>query len=130
MEKKEFICIVCPIGCTVEAEFEGKEILKIIGNKCIKGKEFVTYELLEPKRVLTTTVKVKEGEIKLLPVKTDGVIPKEILFDAMKEIRKIEVLAPIQMNDIIVKNFLNTGVNLIATRSVKEKTKTTRKRNS
>lgn len=129
MEKKEFICIVCPIGCAVEAEIEGKEILKIIGNKCIKGKEFVTSELLEPKRVLTTTVKVKEGEIKLLPVKTDGAIPKEILFEAMREIRKIEVLAPIKINDIIVKNFLNTGVNLIATRSVKEKVKTTKKRN-
>lgn len=130
MEKKEFICIVCPIGCTVEVEFEGNEIFVVFGNKCIKGKEFVTSELLEPKRVLTTTIKVKDGEIKLLPVKTDGVIPKEILSKAMNEIRKIEVVAPIQISDIIVKNFLNTGVNLIATRSVKEKIKTTRKRSS
>jgi len=121
MEKKDFICIVCPIGCNIEVKFEGKGIRSISGNKCFKGKEFVIAEIIHPQRVLTTTVKVKNGENKLLPVKTDRPISKELIFKVMKEVRQIEVKAPIKINQVIVENILETGANLIAERSIRKK---------
>ncbi len=121
MEKKDFICIVCPIGCNIEVKFEGKGIRSISGNKCFKGKEFVIAEIIHPQRVLTTTVKVKNGENKLLPVKTDRPVSKELIFKIMKEVRQIEVKAPIKINQVIVENILETGANLIAERSIRKK---------
>ncbi len=121
MEKKDFICIVCPIGCNIEVKFEGKGIKSISGNKCFKGKEFVIAEITRPQRVLTTTVKIKNGENKLLPVKTDRPVPKELIFKIMKEVRQIEVKAPIKINQVIVENILETGANLIAERSIRKK---------
>jgi len=121
MEKKDFICIVCPIGCNIEVKFEGKGIRSISGNKCFKGKEFVIAEIIHPQRVLTTTVKVKNGENKLLPVKTDKPVSKELIFKIMKEVRQIEVKAPIKINQVIVENILETGANLIAERSIRKK---------
>jgi len=121
MEKKDFICIVCPIGCNIEVKFEGKGIRSISGNKCFKGKEFVITEITHPQRVLTTTVKIKNGENKLLPVKTDRPVPKELIFEIMKEVRQIEVKAPVKINQVIVENILETGANLIAERSIRKK---------
>lgn len=39
--------------------------------------------------------------------------------EAMEEIRKIEVEAPVSVNQVIVKDFLGTGADLIASRSMK-----------
>lgn len=121
MEKKTFICIICPLGCNIEVELEGKEIVSISGNNCDKGKDFVTEEIKEPKRIITTTVKVKGSDVKLLPVKLDKPVPKEMIFEIMKEVRKIEVSAPVKINEIICENILGSGANLVATRSLEKK---------
>jgi len=40
------------------------------------------------------------------------------LKDAMNEIQGIRVSAPVKINDVISENFLGTGVNLVASRSI------------
>ncbi len=113
-------CVVCPIGCSLKVNVDEKgKILSISGNKCPRGAEYAKQEAVDPKRVLPTSVKVLSGELPLLSVRTDGPIPKRLIFEAMKVVKKIEVKAPIKRGDVIVENFLNTGVNLIATRSVR-----------
>ena len=57
----------------------------------------------------------------MIPVRTDGPIPKEKLFEAMKEIKGVRVTEGLCAGDIILKDFLGLNVNLIATRkSMKE----------
>ncbi len=119
--KKHFTCIMCPIGCEIDVEIENGEVVSIKGNKCIQGEKFVKQEIKSPMRVLTTTVRIENGEYAMLPVRTDRPIPKSLLFKAMEEISKIKVKAPVRIYQVIVKDILGTGANLVATRSMKKK---------
>lgn len=75
-EKKEMICINCPIGCTVTAE-KTADGFKVTGNTCPRGEKYAIAELTHPTRTLTTTVKVANREGVYLPVKTSAPISKE-----------------------------------------------------
>ena len=68
--------------------------------------------------ILTTTVKIKSEVVVLLPVKTDKPVDVEIIGKAMKRIAKINVKAPITVGDIIARNFVIKGVNLVSTKTV------------
>ena len=105
---KELVCIVCPNGCLLKID---EKTLKVEGNKCKKGEEFAISELTAPKRTLTTTVRTAFKDIPVLPVRVSGEIPKDKIFDVMKEINKTVV------DETVIKNVLNLGVDVIATSS-------------
>ena len=113
-------CIVCPIGCHLEAEVDGDgKILSISGNTCRRGEAYMRDELTDPRRTLTSTVKVDGAKYdRYLPVKTDGGISKGRLFEAMEVLAKITVTAPVKRGDVIVENFLGEGVSLVAGKTV------------
>ena len=113
-------CIVCPIGCHLEAEISDTgEILSISGNTCKRGETYMRNELTDPRRTLTSTVKIVGAEHdKFLPVKTDGGISKARLFEAMEALAKITVTAPVRRGDVIAENFLGEGVALVAGKTV------------
>ena len=77
--KREFICIICPNGCRISAEYEGTDIKNIIGDKCLKGKDYVKNEITNPLRVFTGSVLVENGNFPLVSVKTTAPIPKKYL---------------------------------------------------
>ena len=113
-------CIVCPIGCHLEAEVsDAGEILSISGNTCKRGETYMRNELTDPRRTLTSTVRlVGAANDKFLPVKTDGGISKARLFEAMEVLSKITVTAPVRRGDVIAENFLGEGVALVAGKTV------------
>ena len=116
---KKLICIQCPLGCEIEVKLNEKmEVEEIKGNRCPRGYEYAMEEMVDPKRILTTSVKVEGGDIDLVSVKTDKPIPKRLLKDAMKTIKKDKVKEPICVGDIILPNLLNTEANVVATRPV------------
>lgn len=119
MSRTTIICIGCPKGCRMKVESERGEIKKISGFSCPVGKEHARKEFENPTRILPTTVRIKGGELPLVPVKTAAPIPKKLLLPAMREIARIEVEAPVYTGQVIRKNFLETGVDLVATRDVK-----------
>ncbi len=53
-----------------------------------------------------------------VPVVTNGEIPKEKLFEAMKEIAKIELTAPVKIGDKVIENIVNSGIDLVISRSM------------
>ena len=116
-EKKEMICINCPIGCTVTAE-KTADGFKVTGNTCPRGEKYAIAELTHPTRTLTTTVKVANREGIYLPVKTSAPISKEKLFEAMKELSKVTVNAPIAQGDVVFPAVCGES-DIIATGSVK-----------
>jgi len=120
MNKKEMVCIVCPIGChlTVTKDDSNPSGYSVTGNTCIRGIDYGIKELTNPTRVVTSTIKIRNAHLKRLPVKTNGAIPKDLNFECMKIINSIEVEAPVKMGDIIVKNILDTGIDLVASRSM------------
>jgi len=117
--ERKFTCIMCPLGCavTVKADDSGN-ILEIIGSRCLKGEKYIRDEFSAPKRVLTSTVAIEGAKFDRLPVRTSDFIPKDKLFDLMKEIQKIKVKAPINIGDIILKNILGLNVDIVATRDL------------
>jgi CxxC motif-containing protein len=119
--ESEITCIICPIGCRVVVHHKGAEITKIEGYECKKGIEYAKNELLDPKRTLTTTVAVKDGELPLVSVKTQEPVPKQKLFAAMDAISAIEVEAPVSIHDKVIENILNTGIDVVATKNVRKK---------
>lgn len=123
MEEKQLICVNCPKGCHITVTLEGKEVVDVKGFSCPQGKAYATQETIRPKRVLTSTITIHDGTLDVLPVITSCEIPLDLFSKAMEEIRKIEVKAPIKMNDVIVSNFLDTGANLLAERSIQVTTK-------
>ncbi|MGC8972028.1 MAG: DUF1667 domain-containing protein [bacterium] len=110
---KILTCIVCPVGCKIKIDDKGN----IIGARCNRGVDFVKRELLSPERILTTTIKIDGGIVKVLPVKSTKPIPKEKLREIVKKISSVSVKAPIHRGDIV---YHDGDVTLVATRSVKE----------
>lgn len=112
-----YTCIVCPQSCRIAVE-EGKDGLIVEGYGCKRGKEHAINEHTDPKRMLTTTVKVRNGVINRLAVISDREISRDKLKDCLELLYKIEVQAPVKDGEIIVENILGTGVNIIATRNL------------
>lgn len=120
--KVELICIVCPIGCHLEVSIMENGEYNVTGNTCIRGVHYAKKELTNPTRVVTSTVSISNGTLGRLPVKTNGDIPKKVIFDAMTIINDVRIQAPIKCGDIIVKDILNTGIDIVASRSMPKNT--------
>lgn len=113
---KELICICCPRGCRMQAEIENGAVISVTGNSCKRGRDYAETELTAPVRMVTTTIRTEDGVS--IPVKTREPIPKEKIFDCMREIKAARVHLPVQMGDILVENVAGTGIPVIAARSM------------
>ena len=108
---REYTCIICPNGCEIRAEIEEKEggaveILSIEGAACKKGNAYVEQELKDPQRNIATSVLVKGGILPLASVRLTAPIPKGRIFDAMAEIRKCTLTAPVESGTVVIHNLL------------------------
>lgn len=115
----ELICICCPSGCHLSVDEEND--YKVTGNFCENGAIYGKSEVMAPVRVLTSTIEVKGGEIGRCPVKTNGAIPKEKIFDAQNKVQEVCLNAPVKLGDVIIKNICDTGIDVVATKTVGEK---------
>lgn len=106
------ICIGCPRGCHLSVD-ENNDYA-VSGNNCNVGAEYGRNELINPTRVLTTTIKINGAIHNSLPVKTDKPIKKGLLIEAAKYLKNIEVSSPVSKGQIIVENILDSGSNIVA----------------
>jgi len=120
MEKitKSIICTSCPVGCDLTVTMDNGEIVDVEGNVCKKGIDYVQQEIFDPRRMVATTVKVKNGFYPLVPVYTEQPVPKPKIMEILAEIRKVELEAPVKINDVVLKDVLGTGINVIASRDM------------
>lgn len=116
--KRNLTCIVCPLGCSLEVAIENSQVVKVEGNSCRRGIAYAESECTNPTRILTTTIRVKNGKWPLVSVKSDQPLPKGLLLDCMQIINQTQVNAPVKIGDVLVKDILGTGVNIVATRNV------------
>ncbi|MEG6585789.1 DUF1667 domain-containing protein [Dendrosporobacter sp. 1207_IL3150] len=115
---RKLSCIVCPISCSGEVVFENGQIKDVSGFNCKRGVEYANTEVTNPMRMLTTTVKVDDGELALLPVVSKAVLPKGKILPAARCLASIKVTAPIKEGDIIYRDILGLGVDIIAARDL------------
>ena len=95
MENRELTCIGCPNGCLLSVTIENGEVISVSGNTCPKGDIYARKEVVNPTRIVTSTVKV--------------------IFAVIDEINKSCVNAPVSIGDVIIKNVAGTGSDIIAT---------------
>lgn len=111
--EKTMTCIVCPLGCQIFVASGG-----ISGHRCPRGKEWAQKETTNPVRMLTTTVALEEGELELLPVRTESPVPKRMLMDCLRHTKSLRVKAPVKVGQVICADLAGTGVSLRAARSI------------
>ncbi|NMM65415.1 DUF1667 domain-containing protein [Clostridium sp. P21] len=117
MNIRDLVCIGCPMGCQLQVKLEGDKVIEVSGNTCKKGAEYGEKECTNPTRIVTSSVYVKDGNVDVVPVKTESDIPKGKIFDCVKALKGV-VKAPINIGDVVVTNIADTGVNIIATKKV------------
>ena len=120
MERKELICIGCPLGCNLTVEMDGGQVLSVNGNTCKRGDDYARKELTDPRRIVTSTVPVAGGNLPVVSVKTASDIPKGKIRECLWVLKGVTLTAPVQIGDVIVENVADTGVDVIATKSISD----------
>ena len=118
MKTVNLTCIGCPLGCSLTAEMDGREVVSVTGNNCGVGDKYARKELTNPTRIVTSTVKVLGGNLAAVSVKTASDIPKGKMFDCVKALKTVEVKAPVSIGQVIVPDICGTGVAVIATKNI------------
>ncbi len=117
MNKERLLtCIVCPRGCRLSVALgDGGEVLAVDGNICKRGAAYAEAECTHPVRTVTSTVRCADG--KVCPVKTSCTVPKEKIFEVMKEINAIVAPSILHIGDVIIANVAGTDADIVATAS-------------
>ena len=118
MEKRNLICIGCPMGCPLVVTMDHGEVVSVEENTCKRGAVYGKKEVTNPTRIVTSTVRVSGGSIPVVSVKTREDIPKEKIFDCIKALKEIEVAAPVNIGDVILRDVAGTGVDVVATKNI------------
>ena len=117
-EQLEFICVTCPVGCSITATVENGELIATEGQGCKRGTAFVREELTDPRRMLTTTVRVKGGMLPLVPVHSLAPLPKGMLMSVAARLRDVIVHAPVAPHQIVLDDVEGTGVDIVTSRAM------------
>lgn len=113
MKERFLTCIVCPKGCQLKVTFdEDGKISEVEGYTCKRGLVYAQDECTHPKRTVTSTVKLKDGTP--VAVKTSGAVPKELVFEVMKQINAIRYDGELKIGDVIIENVCDTGIDVVA----------------
>ena len=110
------------MGCSITVELNSEnEIISIKGNTCKRGEIYAENEIKHPVRSLTSTVRVNGGLENVVPCKSSKPVPKEVMFNCMKQINSTDVDAPVSLGDVLIKDILGTGSDIIATNNCNAK---------
>lgn len=114
---KELTCIVCPNGCSLKVEEKDGQ-WEVSGNQCRRGVTFAIEEMTHPMRTICSTVRTIFPEIPVIPVRVASEIPKERIFDVMKQINQVTVDHILSTGDVVIENVLGLNVDVIVTSDI------------
>ena len=115
-EVKRITCIVCPNGCEIEVVLESGRVVEVRGAGCRRGVEYAIEEATSPKRIVMSVVKCIDGDLPTVSVKTSRPVPKARIWDVMKVLSEVEARAPVEVGQVLVRNVLGLGIDIVATR--------------
>lgn len=118
MKQKELICIGCPLGCNLTVQMDGEKVVSVSGNTCKRGDDYARKEMTDPRRIVTSTVRVTGGRLPVVSVKTASDIPKNKIAECLVQLKDVEVFAPVKIGDVVLENAAGTGIPFVATKDV------------
>ena len=86
MNIRELTCIGCPMGCQLRATLENGVVTAVTGNTCPRGDAYARKECVHPERTVTGTVRVLGGPLPVVPVRTQGEVPKEKVLEVARAV--------------------------------------------
>ena len=113
----QITCINCPVGCRMQVTVENASVTSVTGNTCRRGLVYAEQECVAPQRMVTAVVAVEDRKTPV-SVKTRAPIPKKDIFACMKALSVASVKAPVRMGDVVLANVCDSGVDVIATKTV------------
>lgn len=113
-----FTCIICPNGCEIDATVRDGQIETIDGALCPRGKDYVNQELTDPQRNIASSIPVHGGVLPLASVRLTNPIPKNEIFRAMDEIKKLSAQAPVESGTVMLSHILGYDSDVIITKTV------------
>ena len=116
-EETKIICIACPKGCRLRINRQGETIVAS-EQGCKRGEQYAIQEMTDPHRMVATTIRIQNSSHPLLPVYTSAPIPKGKIQFLLKELRKINLSAPVKMGQVVLKDALGTGIDVLASRDI------------
>ena len=119
METREIICIMCPSGCRMKVA-EKDDGIEVSGQGCARGKVYGVQEYADPRRMVTSTVIVKNGARPLCPCKTASPVPIGKIGEILALIAAARPDAPLIIGQAIIKDAAGTGIDVIATRDTEK----------
>jgi len=99
-------------------EIQDGRIASIDGNQCKRGETYVSTEILDPVRILTSIVRLYDGSQRMCPIRTSKPIPKHLLREMARACSKLEIHAPVRVGEVVVHNIMGTGADVIVTRNI------------
>ena len=117
-KQQEITCIVCPIGCKIMVLSDGTTAKALTGQRCKQGISYAQTEALDPRRMLTSSILVHNGQWPLVSVKTTKPVPKKEIFSVLKQIQKTTVEAPINCGDVLIHNVAESNIDIVATKTI------------
>lgn len=115
----QMICVCCPNGCLLTANKNDDGKYEVTGNMCPRGEEYAINEMTHPARNISSLIKVNGKGGPVISCKTSSEIPKNKIFDVMEVINQASVSAPVNVGDVLIKNILDLGVDIVATNEIK-----------
>ena len=71
------------------------------------------------KEIFTSLVRVKGSDKnKVISVKSNKPVDISLFFEFSKVLARLYISVPVQIGDIICKNILNTGIDIISTKKI------------
>lgn len=114
---KEIICNKCDKSCILGINKYGESV-EVCGNLCDEGIKYANAEITNNKGVLTTLVRIKGSKLNVVSVKSNKPINRDLWIECSKALSRLYVGAPVKIGDIVCKNILNTGVDIVCTKNV------------
>lgn len=114
---KNIVCNKCEEYCILEIKNDDV-FFEYFGNECKNNVDVKEIEIVSDKDILTSLVRIKGAEVKVVSVKSSKPIDKSLFMKCSRALSRINVGAPIRIGDIVCKNLLNLGVDIICTKNI------------
>ncbi len=103
----DLVCIGCPRGCRLKVD---PETLAVTGNSCEKGEIYARNEVTDPRRTLTSTVRIEGAAIRRCPVRSREALPKDRVQEVAKMLDGVLLTAPVRIGDVVLADVYGTDI--------------------